>query len=303
MSDPGEVATFVLIGHPVGHSLSPAIHEAAYASLRIAGNRYVAVDCPDEAAVRREVAALRRGDIAGANVTVPWKRLVLELADDAHASARDVGAANVLVRVDAGGEPRIVAHNTDVPALAAELARGCGAPRGAVIIGDGGAALAAVAAVRALGARRTVVVARRYRGDRDAAWTTAAAFEALGAEPVAWPDDSERDSEFRRAVLSSDVVIQSTSDGMRGATDGSAVRDVVPWKDLAPGTFAYDLVYNPAVTPFVAAARARGLVAESGLGMLVGQAALAVELWLGRRPDSEHLRRAAERALAQKSPV
>src|ERR1051325_3767698 len=88
--------TFVLIGHPVGHSLSPVIHEAAYRALNVGGNRYVAVDCPQEVAVRQQFGALRRGSVAGANVTVPWKRLALDLAGEADASARDVGAANVL---------------------------------------------------------------------------------------------------------------------------------------------------------------------------------------------------------------
>lgn len=293
---------FVLIGHPVGHSLSPAIHEAAYRVLGVTGCRYLAVDCADEHAVRRMLDALRRGEIAGANVTVPWKRLALDLADDAHASARDVGAANVLVPVVAPAGPRIVAHNTDVSALAGELGRSRPGARTALVIGDGGAALAAVAACRSLAVARTFVVARRFRGIRDAAWTTAAAFEALGAVPVAWPSDGSVDSEFSRAIAASDLLVQSTSDGMRGATDGTAVRDAVPWNRLAPTAFAYDLVYNPAVTPFVAAARAHGIAAESGLGMLVGQAALAVELWLGKRPDAAPLRAAAERALREKFP-
>jgi len=85
---------------------------------------------------------------------------------------------------------------------------------------------------------------------------------------------------------------------MRGASDGTAVRDLVPFAALQRDAFLYDVVYNPAVTPFVAAARAYGLSAETGLGMLVGQAALAIELWLRKRPDPARLRAAAEAALA-----
>lgn len=296
-------STFILIGHPVGHSLSPAIHQAAYVALGVPHYRYVTVDCPDEAAVRRQFDALRRGEVLGANVTVPWKRLAVELADEAHASARDVGAANVLTPVVAGAKRKIVAYNTDVGALSEELARARPGARRATVIGSGGAARAAVAACRSIGVDRIAVVARRFRGDRSRAWEGADALEALGATPVAWPERPEADSDFRRAVVASDVVVQSTSDGMRGASDGTNVRDVVPWQDLSPDAFAYDLVYNPAVTPFVAAARARGLAAESGLGMLVGQAVLAVELWLGRRPDASMLRAAAERVLAEKFPT
>jgi len=205
--------------------------------------------------------------------------------------------------VTSSGKTTIIAHNTDVRALADELARGQSGPAAALVIGDGGGALAAVAACRSLGVRRVTVAARRYRGERDASWTTATSFEALGARPVAWPPDSRVDSEFRRAALSSDLIVQSTSDGMRGATDGTSVRDVVPWNELPSTTFAYDLVYNPPVTPFLSAAKSRGLGCESGLGMLVGQAVLALELWFGRRPDPSALREAAERTLAEKFPA
>jgi shikimate dehydrogenase len=299
----GHQEIFVLIGHPVGHSLSPVIHEAAYEVLGVPGNRYIAVDCPDAAAVERQIDALRRGEIAGANVTVPWKRLALELADEADASARDVGAANVLCAVDSGPSRKIVAYNTDVGALADELVQCRPGARAAVVIGNGGAALAAVAACRAATVDRITISARRFRGERGPSWERADALEALGATPVAWPSDPTADSALRRALASSDLIVQSTSDGMRGATDGAVVRDIVPWSTLSPATCAYDLVYNPAVTPFVEAARRRGLRAESGLGMLVGQAARAIELWLGHRPAAEPLRVAAEAALSLKFPV
>jgi shikimate dehydrogenase len=296
----GVAKTFVLIGHPVSHSLSPAIHHAAYAELGLTGHRYLTVDCSDEVAVRAEFDALRRGEIAGANVTVPWKRLALELADDLDASAEATGAANVLAVVGEGGLRRIVAHNTDVPALAEEVRQGRPGAQSATILGNGGAALAAVAACRALGIGRSVVTARAWRGKRSAAWCGADEFARVGAVPVAWPDDGAGGSEFHRAAVVSDVIVQSTSDGMHGASDGTSVRDIVPWTALDPRTFVYDVVYNPAETAFVRAARARGLKAENGLGMLVRQAALAIELWLGSTPRLEPLAGAAARALAEK---
>ena len=295
-------ATFVLIGHPVGHSLSPAIHRAAYHELGLAEHRYVAVDCPDEAAVVAQLGALRRGDVSGANVTVPWKRLALECADEVHPSAAATGAANVLSPTGSNGACRLVAHNTDVPALAAELGRGRPGARTATVIGNGGAALAAVVACRALGVEQITVVARRFRGRDPSSWPGAEALTARGATLVAWPDDADakRPSLFRERVVASDIVVQSTTDGMSGATDGTTVRDLVPFHELARGAFAYDVVYNPEITPFIAAARAAGVSAESGLGMLVGQAALAIELWLGKKPDEARLRSAAEAALADR---
>jgi shikimate dehydrogenase len=303
--------TFVLIGHPVGHSVSPAIHQAAYRELGLSDCRYVALDCPDRASVERQIDALRRGEIRGANVTVPWKRVALELSDEKDASARDTGAANVLHRSTEGSN-RVTSHNTDVLALADELARGRtralskatapapGEASCALVIGNGGAALAAVTACRAIGVGRVVVVARRFRGSDPQRWEGADEFRKLGAVPVAWPDVAHS-APFHEAASASDLVVQTTSDGMRGASDGRSVRDVVPWASLRRSVFVYDVVYNPSVTPFVEAARAHGLSAETGLGMLVGQAASAIELWLGQRPPLEPLRRAAEDALARKT--
>lgn len=290
---------FILIGHPVGHSLSPVIHHAAYDELGLRGNQYVAIDCPDPESVKEQMDAIRRGEVAGANVTVPWKRLALELSDELDDSAKSTGAANVLCGVGPEGARRVVAHNTDVPALSRELSRGTAKIRRAALIGSGGAALSAVAACRAIGAMDVAVVARRFRGQRES-WQVDE-LTRLGARPVAWPDDVRVESEWRSAVCQADLIVQSTTDGMAGATDGTTVERIVPWADVPKSAFAYDLVYNPAVTRFVAAARAHGLVAESGLGMLVGQAALAIELWLGERPPEEPMRAAASQALFEKN--
>jgi shikimate dehydrogenase len=299
MAKPPE-RTFCLLGHPVGHSLSPAIHEAAYVELGLLGCRYETVDCPDEDAVKAQIARLRKGELAGANVTVPWKRLALELADEVDPSAQATGAVNVLRPVGDGASRRLAAYNTDAPALAEELGRGRpGAPsaRTAAVIGKGGAALAAVSACQLLGIRDVTVVARGWSGPA-AAFAGADEFRRLGARPAAWA--VEAGSAWHHAVTDADLVIQATSDGMHGASDGTSVRDVVPWAALRPEAFLYDVVYNPAVTPFVTAARAHGLAAESGLGMLVGQAALALELWTGKRPPLLPLLRAAEAVLAEK---
>ncbi len=269
---------FALVGHPVSHSLSPEIHRAAYRALG-AEHVYELVDAPDEAAVARVVDALRAGELAGVNVTIPWKRVALALADRVAPSAQDTGAANVLER---GSDGLVAAHNTDVPALVDELGRLAPGARSACVIGNGGAASAAVAACRALGVARIVVVARRWEP------AVEAGFARLGATPTPWGT----------VPASSGVVIQATSAGMLGADPGETVRDIVPWRELARDAAAFDVVYNPALTPFLAAARAAGLAAEGGLGMLVGQAALALGIWLGAVPPRAPLRDAAERALA-----
>lgn len=286
---------FVLFGHPVAHSLSRAIHQAAYAALGLP-HRYELVDVPDPAALRRAFDELRAGTIAGANVTIPWKREALALADRADASAAAVGAANVLVRAPNG---EVIAHNTDVPALAADIAELAPAPSSGLVLGSGGATLAAVAALSRLGARTVGVSARRFDVSTDrSSWPLAAELTRLGARLLAWPGAGLELAVFAAAT---NVIVQATSAGMHGAAPGADVARVVPWSRLERGTVAYDLVYNPADTEFLREARAHGAIARGGLGMLVGQAALAVELWLGVAPPREALRRAAEAELLRRS--
>jgi shikimate dehydrogenase len=282
---------FVVVGHPVAHSLSPAIHGAAYAELGLDA-RYELYDAPDEATVARAVDAVRRGELSGANVTVPWKQVALKLADRADPSASDVGAGNTLVR---GGAGEVTIHNTDVPALVAELSSLSASPRVALVLGAGGAALAAVAAARRLGAE-VRVSARRFDPAVDAAaWPNAAALQRLGATLLPWP---EREGATLSGAKGVDLVIQATSAGMSGAGAGGGVASAVPWSELGPKAAAYDVVYNPRVTPFLDRATAAGVTARGGLGMLVEQAALAFELWLGSAAPRAVMQQAAEAALA-----
>jgi shikimate dehydrogenase len=294
MTDP---LRFALFGHPVGHSLSPAMHGAALRALGLP-HTYEPLDVPGDAALAAAVAELRAGRLAGANVTLPHKRAVLELVDEVAASAAEAGAANVLRRA-AGGV--LVAHNTDVEALARELGALCGSepPARALVLGAGGAGFAAIVACLRAGARSVVVTTRSWASARAAADAPAASrARALGAAVAPWP--SAGGPSLAAAGEAFDLVVQATSAGMTGAGPGEAVVDAVPWRALAPHARAYDVVYTPAVTPFLASARARGLRAEGGLGMLVHQAVLSWSLWLGREAPFEVMRAAAERALADR---
>lgn len=284
--------SFFLLGHPVGHSVSPEIHRAAYESLGLVA-KYGLWDCPDRAAVEEAVARIRSGVWSGANVTVPHKQLALELADRVDESAASVGASNVLGR-DADG--RLVAYNTDAGALAEELseARKFAGLEGskALVLGAGGAALAAVESCRRAGYREIFVSARRFSPEVPVAeWPLADRLTRLSARLVPWEALA---ASLPLAELG--AVVQATSAGMKGHGGGDEVAAVVPWSRL-PRVVAYDLVYNPTETPFLAAARGAGHVARGGLGMLVGQAALAIEIWLGQAPDRAVMLRAARHAL------
>jgi len=293
-----ESRRFVLIGHPVAHSLSPVIHHAAYRELKLS-HRYELADCPDEAAVVKVVDAIRSGEIAGANVTIPWKRLALKLADLVSPAAQSVGVANVLAR---GADGAIVAHNTDVPALAAEFQRLSGSVRRVLVIGNGGSAPAVVAAAREAGADRVLLTARKFLATvPEAEWPHAAELIARGVTPLAWPEsDARAKSRLREAVARIDLIVNCTSAGMSGADDGQKLAEIVPWEHIPQSALAYDLIYNPAATPFLQRAKSCGLGAENGLGMLVEQAALAIELWLSLSPSRSVLLAAAQAELAER---
>ncbi|MFT3765342.1 MAG: shikimate dehydrogenase, partial [Minicystis sp.] len=250
---------------------------------------------------------LRGGLLAGCNVTVPYKRAVFAAADLRANTAVEVGAANVLVRADRG---RIMAHNTDADALAQDLAPLLdGRPRlRAAIIGGGGAALAALIACRKLGFKVVCATSRSWTSSEavmDA--ETAQVARGMGALTMPWPrsDDVVPSGKLSQALrlqwselaAGADCVIQATSAGMHGGDPGEDVSTIVPWERLPAHAVAYDVVYNPRETPFVRAARARGLTGVDGLGMLVRQAGLSIQLWTGLTPPLDRMQRAAEEAL------
>jgi shikimate dehydrogenase len=291
-----EALRFALFGHPVGHSISPAIHRAAFAALDLP-HTYEAVDLPSTEALHTAIAALRRGELAGANVTVPHKRAALEVADVAAPSSARAFAANVLCRDGA----QIIAHNTDVAALREEIASApsvC-SPTTAVVLGAGGAALAAVVALTDLGFREIAVTTRSWSSPEHLLGAPLAErFRTLGAVTLPFPVDHDA---WTAWIARADVLVQATSAGMRGAASGEPIAAMIPWDHVRPTALAYDLIYTPPLTPFLRQARARGLAALGGLGMLVRQAALSLSLWTGERPPLDVMHAAAERALAAAS--
>lgn len=264
---------FAVIGDPIGHSKSPVMQAAAMRALGLAHTYEARRVTADE--LSSVIAMLRDGVYDGLNVTVPYKERVLSLADVLDPSARLAGAANTLVRAEDG---RVVAHNTDAPALAAEIRRlsgdsSFGAGDRALVLGSGGAARAAVAALGIhLGAREIVVRARAF-----ADVERARAFAATAPCPITLEPWAPSTGGEERTT----AIVQATSAGMRGADPGDSVAGVVAWEALPANAVALDVVYAPRNTPWLAAARRRGLRCDDGLGMLARQGALALELWLG----------------------
>ena len=272
----------VLLGWPARHSLSPQLHNAAF---RVDGLDlvYLAVPTPP-AAVHDVVAALGAVEVVGANVTVPHKRAVVEACDVLTEEARLVGAVNTLHWTEDG----LVGDNTDArglgEALTADLAPAAGERW--VLLGTGGAARAAAVALGRL-AGAVTVVGRRQAAAQDVA-DLAVRAGAADVE-VVLTEEVERLSD---AVAAARTALNATPLGMSGEPLPA------PFMALRADQVAYDLVYDPAQTPFLAAARSRGAAGYHGLGMLVGQAAVSYERWTGGAAPRATMLEAATAALA-----
>jgi shikimate dehydrogenase len=259
-----------IVGHPVGHSRSPALHGAfgLVLGLELIYERYDVPRSEDLAARLGELAA---DGVRGVNVTVPHKVACAGLAERLTPEARRAGAVNTL-RFHGGRVA--LAHNTDIGGLAASLA-GAGvelAGRDALLLGAGGAARAA-ALVLARGGASARVAARRLEQAEALAGVVGAAHPPA-PRPVAIP------WEDRAAALEGcDLVIQATPIGMHPRAEASPLPGGAT---LTSRHTVVDLVYNPLETRLLAHARRAGARAVDGLGMLVHQGIDALALWLER---------------------
>ncbi len=277
----GKTTVVGLIGWPVSHSHSPAMHNAAAQALGL-DLVYVALPVAPER-VSTAVSGLAALGIRGVNVTVPHKQAVLPLLDELDTAVSLIGAVNTIVVQRETGQ--LSGHNTDWRGFLADLAthhvdvqgRGC------FILGAGGSARAIAYAIATAGGR-VHILARRPSQAEELAHTLGPHFphehlsyHALGELPqlvAQWP---------------APLVINSTPLGMVPNVNGS------PWPDNLPfpaDGVAYDLVYNPATTRFMHQAQTAGAQAINGLGMLLEQGALAFELWTGQKPDTAVMRAA-----------
>jgi shikimate dehydrogenase len=258
-----------LIGHPVGHSISPRFQQAAFDHLGIRA-RYELWDT-SEAELPGRVDGLRRADALGANATIPHKQAIPALADERAPDVELTGAANTLVN-DGG---RLLAYNTDVGGFLRALANELGyAVRGkrVTVLGAGGAARAVVVALAREDAE-SIVVLNRSEDRADALVTELS--RALQVPLQAGPLDGSAGV----SMAGCELVINCTSVGLAGTPLASALPVDVGL--LPAGATVVDVVANPLVTPFLAAAAGRGHATLGGLPMRVHQGALAFELWTG----------------------
>ncbi len=264
------MARLGVLGWPVAHSRSPAMHAAAFTATGLVGWRYQRLPVPPEL-FAETARALGPAGFLGANVTIPHKEAALALADEASDAARAIGAANTLTFSPDGS---VRADNTDAPGIIDALGR---SPAGlsALVLGAGGSARAAVWALRSAGASEVCVLNR----------TTTRA-EALAAELGA---------RVVTAPVPADILVNCTSVGLGHSSSPVDILKVIGMNldDLRGYLHVVDLVYSDGPTPLVELARDLGASVVDGLDVLVAQGALSFERWTGRPAPLDAMRRAA----------
>lgn len=277
--------TAALIGYPLAHSVTPAMYAAAFDAMGIEARCEKWVTSPEELGER--VRSLRHDGMFGANVTVPHKEAVIPLLDHVEADAREIGAVNCIVREGTG---LLRGHNTDKCGFLRSLREAGFRAQGrrALVLGAGGAAKAvAVGLIEAGIAALTITNRTRERAEAVLLDLRA---RGVDLELVEW-----RGSAFADACQRADLVVNTTPMGMAH----TEIADASPLEAarFRPGLIAYDLVYNPLVTPFLARASEAGATPVSGLDMLVYQGAESLRLWTGLEPPIDVMRKAARAAL------
>ena len=252
---------YLVVGSPIGHSLSPAIQQAAFDELSIDA-RYSAMQV-DAGELKQLVDDVRAGRVAGANVTMPHKNLACELVDRVDDDAGLAHSVNTLLRTGA----EVTGMSTDIPAIRAEWQRKSLPDSSALILGSGGAAAAALVA---LDAREVFASARHVSKLQSLRQRLGIAFEIV---PWATP-------------VPGVALVNATPLGMNGES--------LPPGLLAAAEGLFDMAYGTLPTPAVIWAKTLGQPVVDGLDMLVAQAGLSFEAWTGYSAPLEVMRKAAQ---------
>lgn len=255
----GSTHVAAVVGHPVRHSLSPAIHNAAFQATGLDWV-YVALDVAPEWG-SRAVEAMRTLGISGMSVTMPHKSAVAAAADERTPSVERLGVANCLFWRDGA----VVADSTDGDGFVAAFCQQFGdglAHRRIGVVGAGGAARSIIEAVGRSGAQSIVV------HNRSPERLASAVALAPQARPGAMAD-----------LADCEIIVNATSVGMGGGPTPELLP--IDTDVIGPDHVVVDIVYNPVQTPLLAAATGVGARTQGGVGMLIHQAALAFERWTG----------------------
>ena len=266
-----------LLGWPLGHSLSPAMHNAAFA---VSGLDYVYLPLPTPPELLPQaVAGFKALGFVGVNVTIPHKIAIMDYLDEIDSSAKLVGAVNTIIIK----EDRLIGYNTDAGGYIRSLEQAgiTVAGKSAVILGAGGAARAVVAGFVGANIASITIGAR----DKSKADGIAQLFSgSIPVNGVAWDSN-----EFATALAKANIVVNATPLGMYPAI---VSQPPVLWDILPQSAVISDLVYNPLVTSFMDEGIRRGHTVVGGESMLFEQGAMAFELWTGCKAPTQIMRQA-----------
>jgi len=258
---------FALLGEPLGHSLSPALHKAIYRQLEIDDASYRAVEIPEER-LKSFFSGFKVGGFDGVNVTIPHKAAVISLLDEVDNKAKLINAVNCINRVG----NKLIGYNTDMLGFAYSLRQNNVDIEGNefAIIGAGGGAQA-VGAVLADGEAKAISIINRSEERA----------EELKANIVSLNDQVKVDivdeAQLIECSKQLDCLINTTSVGMSPDVKDSPISSAV----FTDSMLAVDLIYNPLNTQFLKEAEKQGAAVVNGLQMLVAQAVYSVEIWMG----------------------
>lgn len=254
---------FGVIGHPVTHSLGPAMHNLALSLTGINGV-YLAFDVTD---IPSAITGIRALSIAGISVTVPHKTTVMPYLDAIDDTAAAIGAVNTITNTD----NTLTGHNTDAHGAVTALEEQTGSLRGktVLILGAGGAARAVAYGAAQKGATITIANRSRSKGEKLAADLNARFCELSDIPSVSY-----------------DILINTTPVGMHPNTDGIPISPDA----LKPGTTVMDIIYNPLQTRLLREARKRTCETIDGVPMFIHQGARQFALWTGREPPVDKMR-------------
>ena len=276
-----------IFGYPIGHTISPVMHNAAIKALGL-DMVYLPFEVkPSE--LREAIKCIKSIGIIGVNITIPHKEAVIKFIDDVSEEARHIGAVNTIVNKDS----RLIGHNTDGYGYITSLKEECNFnPKGKniAILGAGGAARGILVAL-SVKKPKTIIIANR---------TLARAISLIKAFKGKFPETKFEAVDLNKDILKKyfkdiELLINTTSVGMK---KNETVE--IPLELLPKTAVVSDIVYNPLETLLLKKAKKLGLTTHSGLGMLVHQGVKSFKLWTGMDAPIEVMRKAALKALKPK---
>lgn len=272
MTITGKTKILAVIGCPVGHSLSPAMHNAAIEALNL-DYIYVPFEV-DPNNIQKALDGFRALQIRGVNATIPHKEIIIPYLDSVSETALRIGSVNTITNRDG----YLHGESTDGIGFvrSAEDEWGNIAGKKTLILGAGGAARAVCAALRSIGC--DLVIANRTQAKAAALKKMLEGFSSSGSVSVVEMDSGD----FEEAAEACELIVNTTSVGMSPYTDATPISSRL----IKPHHLVYDLIYNPLETRLVREARAAGASAVTGIKMLVYQGAASFEMWTGIYPPT-----------------